>query len=344
MPAYPGALHDDLTDTYAVPPLCHSIQELSSRARRRDSESLLATTSSTEQLGGAELGAQPVTGQEEKLEPAEQKHAENKKQCRRQGSILIANLDRILPEAARRKAFKGAGMRSPGIHGRSTLNVIADCVDHIKGLHLEAAAALVHRQSWQELKDSPRPTGIWPRLVTLAVTPAVRTSHAPRTAWCPVRAAWVPRQNSPLFATRHGVQFSHHNHLTSSAWQPIEMAERATKSRRIAGGAEVDTHVNRNPDSIDSGLAVLTTSARAQEQPEKHDANFLLAQTRAHEVKVQSLQLAVQIAPTPEHKKDAEAVLFRLLMQPAVTQHTGEGDWEEDEERRGGRRCERGEM
>ena len=48
--------------------------------------------------------------------------------------MLVAKLDRMLPDDARRGGFKGAGPRSAGIWGRSLFNVLSDTIEHLKGL------------------------------------------------------------------------------------------------------------------------------------------------------------------------------------------------------------------
>ena len=48
--------------------------------------------------------------------------------------MLVAKLDRMLPDDARRGGFKGAGPRSAGVWGRSFFNVLSDTIEHLKGL------------------------------------------------------------------------------------------------------------------------------------------------------------------------------------------------------------------
>ena len=57
---------------------------------------------------------------------------------------LIANLDRLLPQEARRISANGAGLsRAIGLQGRSIHDVLKDCVHHIKTLHLPASSDIV---------------------------------------------------------------------------------------------------------------------------------------------------------------------------------------------------------
>ena len=60
---------------------------------------------------------------------------------------LIARLDQALPVGSRSKPFKGAGPRAIGIQGRSLLNVLRDCIGHVKQLHLNAASHLVDKRT-----------------------------------------------------------------------------------------------------------------------------------------------------------------------------------------------------
>ena len=66
-----------------------------------------------------------------------------KRRQRARQNNKIVELDTLLPEEARSKPFKGAGPRSTGLRGRSVGNVLADCIRHIKSMHLQAAAARV---------------------------------------------------------------------------------------------------------------------------------------------------------------------------------------------------------
>ena len=61
---------------------------------------------------------------------------------------LIARLDQALPVGSRSKPFKGAGPRAIGIQGRSLLNVLSDCIGHVKHLHLNAASNLVDKRAY----------------------------------------------------------------------------------------------------------------------------------------------------------------------------------------------------
>lgn len=57
---------------------------------------------------------------------------------------LIANLDCLLPQEARRISANGAGLsRAIGLQGRSIHDVLKDCVRHIKTLHLLASSDIV---------------------------------------------------------------------------------------------------------------------------------------------------------------------------------------------------------
>ena len=60
---------------------------------------------------------------------------------------LIARLDQTIPVGSRSKPFKGAGPRAIGIQGRSLLNVLSDCIGHVKHLHLNAASNLVDKRA-----------------------------------------------------------------------------------------------------------------------------------------------------------------------------------------------------
>jgi hypothetical protein len=60
---------------------------------------------------------------------------------------LIARLDHAIPVGSRSKQFNGAGPRAVGIHGRSLLNVLSDCIGHVKHLHLNAASDLVDNRA-----------------------------------------------------------------------------------------------------------------------------------------------------------------------------------------------------
>ena len=69
------------------------------------------------------------------------KHTDRKRKRREEQNLLVATLDRILPEDARRGGFKGAGLRSPGVWGRSFLNVLTDTIEHVKNVGAGAAAS-----------------------------------------------------------------------------------------------------------------------------------------------------------------------------------------------------------
>ena len=69
------------------------------------------------------------------------KHTDRKRKRREEQNMLVATLDRILPEHARRGGFKGAGLRSPGVWGRSFLNVLTDTIEHVKSVRSGGAAS-----------------------------------------------------------------------------------------------------------------------------------------------------------------------------------------------------------
>ena len=94
-------------------------------------------------------------GAGDKLQCNDALWAERKKLRRIESNLYIATLDRLLPNRARSKVFKGAGARSPGIQGRSICNVLTDCIQHLKNIHLEAASALVKRHESERSGERP---------------------------------------------------------------------------------------------------------------------------------------------------------------------------------------------
>jgi hypothetical protein len=65
---------------------------------------------------------------------AKVKYIKQKRMRRREQSLLLSQLDRLLPTEARKGGFKGCGHRSPGLLGRSVLNVLSDAIEHVKDL------------------------------------------------------------------------------------------------------------------------------------------------------------------------------------------------------------------
>ena len=65
---------------------------------------------------------------------AKVKYTKQKRMRRREQSLLLSQLDRLLPTEARKGGFKGCGHRSPGLLGRSVLNVLSDLIEHVKDL------------------------------------------------------------------------------------------------------------------------------------------------------------------------------------------------------------------
>lgn len=63
------------------------------------------------------------------------KYTKQKRMRRREQSLLLTQLDRLLPVEARRGGFKGCGHRSPGLLGRSVLQVLSDTIGHVIDLH-----------------------------------------------------------------------------------------------------------------------------------------------------------------------------------------------------------------
>ena len=92
--------------------------------------------------------------------------------CGRQGSVsdshrqslnrslqrnLIATLDRMLPPKARCcRSANGAGTRAIGLHGRSTHDVLRDCIGHIQKLKLLAASDIVDLRNRKRTEEDPR--------------------------------------------------------------------------------------------------------------------------------------------------------------------------------------------
>ena len=58
--------------------------------------------------------------------------SDRKRRRREVQKTLVAKLDLLLPEGARRGGFKGAGPRSAGVWGRSFFNVISDTIAHLR--------------------------------------------------------------------------------------------------------------------------------------------------------------------------------------------------------------------
>jgi len=59
-------------------------------------------------------------------------HAESKRRRLAEQNQLLATLDRLLPDAARRGGFKGAGPRSAGVWGRSFFSILTDTANHLR--------------------------------------------------------------------------------------------------------------------------------------------------------------------------------------------------------------------
>ena len=90
------------------------------------------------------------------MTPREASHADAKRRYRKLQRLLVSTLDRSLPDRARSMyGFKGAGPRSTGLCGRSSLNVLSDCVKFLKQTHLEAAGELAARRERGAL-EAPR--------------------------------------------------------------------------------------------------------------------------------------------------------------------------------------------
>ena len=63
-------------------------------------------------------------------------HAERKRRRLVEQNQLLATLDRLLPDDARRGGFKGAGPRSAGVWGRSVFNILTDTIHHLRAQNM----------------------------------------------------------------------------------------------------------------------------------------------------------------------------------------------------------------
>lgn len=107
------------------------------------------------------------------------KHTDRKRKRREEQNTLVAKLDRILPEDARRGGFKGAGPRSAGVWGRSFLNVLTDTIEHVKNVQAGAACTKPKtlealRLSYRDGEDIALEAGWWPS----GLRPLVSRRHA----------------------------------------------------------------------------------------------------------------------------------------------------------------------
>jgi hypothetical protein len=92
-----------------------------------------------------EVSTSAAYEEEKPLESSKSIHADRKRRRRAEQNQLVAALDRLLPDGARRGGFKGAGPRSAGVWGRSFFNVLTDAIQHLRAFRAAQAEEATSR-------------------------------------------------------------------------------------------------------------------------------------------------------------------------------------------------------
>ena len=86
-------------------------------------------------VGTGSSSESPLDSETSARAGASEKEQQRKRRARGEKNELLASLDTLLPDDARRGGFKGAGSRSAGVMGRSTFNILTDTIHHLRAHH-----------------------------------------------------------------------------------------------------------------------------------------------------------------------------------------------------------------